>query len=55
MHADLILVLDDGRLAEQGSHAELLRSGGVYAALQRRQLLAEDLDGDLLAAAGEGA
>ena len=53
MHADLILVLDDGRLAEQGTHAELLRRGGVYAALQRRQLLAEDLDGgDLLAAAG---
>jgi ATP-binding cassette subfamily B protein len=56
MHADLILVLDDGRLAEQGTHAELLRHGGVYAALQRRQLLAEEVDGgDLLAAAGGGA
>jgi ATP-binding cassette subfamily B protein len=56
MHADLILVLDDGELAEQGTHAELLRQGGVYAALQRRQLLAEEVDGgDLLAAAGGGA
>ena len=55
MHADLILVLDEGRLAEQGTHDELLRKGGVYAMLQRRQLLAEDLaGGDLLAAAGDG-
>jgi ATP-binding cassette subfamily B protein len=56
MHADLILVLDDGRVAEQGTHAELLQRGGVYAALQRRQLLAEDLDGgNLLAAASREA
>jgi len=55
MHADLILVLADGRIVEQGTHGELVRAGGVYAALQRRQLLAEDLaGGDLLAAAGEG-
>ncbi|HEU0015885.1 MAG TPA: ABC transporter ATP-binding protein [Longimicrobium sp.] len=55
MNADLILVLDDGRLVEQGTHAELLRAGGVYAALQRRQLLAEQVAGDdLLAGAGGG-
>jgi ATP-binding cassette subfamily B protein len=54
MHADLILVLDDGRLVERGTHAELLRQGGVYAALQRRQLLAEQVAGDdLLAAASD--
>lgn len=54
MHADLILVLDDGRLVERGTHAELLRQGGVYAALQRRQLLAEQVEGDdLLAAASD--
>jgi ABC-type multidrug transport system fused ATPase/permease subunit len=46
MHADLILVLDDGRLVEQGTHAELLRRGGIYAALQRRQVLAEQVEGD---------
>jgi ATP-binding cassette subfamily B multidrug efflux pump len=31
--ADLILVIDDGRLAEQGRHQELLRRGGLYARL----------------------
>jgi len=32
-NADEILVLDLGRLAEQGTHDELIRRGGVYAAL----------------------
>jgi putative ABC transport system ATP-binding protein len=34
--ADLVLVLDHGRLVEAGGHAELLRRGGVYAELHRR-------------------
>jgi ATP-binding cassette subfamily B protein len=56
MHAELILVLDDGRVAEQGTHTELLQRGGVYAALQRRPAAGEDLDGgDLLAAASREA
>jgi ATP-binding cassette subfamily B protein len=55
MHADLILVMDGGRLVERGTHAELLRAGGVYAALQRRQLLAEQVEGDDLLAAAPGA
>jgi ATP-binding cassette, subfamily B, multidrug efflux pump len=55
MHADLILVMEDGRLVERGTHAELLRAGGVYAALQRRQLLAEQVEGDAVLAAGQGA
>jgi putative ABC transport system ATP-binding protein len=34
--ADLVLVMEDGRLVEQGSHAALVRAGGVYAGLHRR-------------------
>jgi ATP-binding cassette, subfamily B, multidrug efflux pump len=44
MDADSILVLDDGRVVERGTHAELIRAGGLYAALQHRQLLTEALD-----------
>lgn len=36
-HADQILVLDQGRIVERGSHAELLASGGYYANLNRMQ------------------
>ena len=36
-HADQVLVLDGGRLAEQGTHAELLARGGVYAHLHAMQ------------------
>jgi len=37
MHADQILVLDAGALAERGTHAELLDRGGLYAGLWQRQ------------------
>lgn len=46
MEADRILVLDDGRIVEQGTHGELLANGGVYATLLRRQLLEEELEDD---------
>ncbi len=37
--ADTILVLDEGRLIEQGSHAELIASSGAYCRLYQSQLL----------------
>jgi ATP-binding cassette subfamily B protein len=35
--ADVIFVLDEGRLVERGTHAELLEEGGLYARLYREQ------------------
>ena len=37
--ADQILVLDGGRIAEAGTHAQLLEQDGIYADMYRRQLL----------------
>jgi ATP-binding cassette, subfamily B, multidrug efflux pump len=41
--ADQILVLENGRVAERGSHGELVARGGLYAGLYRKQLLEEEL------------
>jgi ATP-binding cassette subfamily B protein len=41
--ADLIFVLDSGRIAERGTHDELVRHNGLYAQLHRQQLLEEEL------------
>lgn len=41
-NADLIVVMHEGRVAEQGTHAELLARNGAYAALHRLQFRDED-------------
>ena len=41
--ADQIVVLEHGRVAESGTHDSLVRHGGLYAELYRKQLLEEEL------------
>ncbi len=44
MNADLILVLDGGRMVERGRHTELMALGGTYAQLLHRQMLEQDIE-----------
>jgi ATP-binding cassette subfamily B protein/subfamily B ATP-binding cassette protein MsbA len=44
-HADLILVLEGGRIVERGTHAELMAQGGLYATLYGQQSLAPSATG----------
>jgi ABC-type multidrug transport system ATPase subunit len=50
VHADSIIVLDKGRLIEQGTHAELIARNGLYASLWSRQRQAEKAREELAAA-----
>jgi ATP-binding cassette subfamily B protein len=49
MRADIIHVMDDGRIVESGSHAELLAQGGQYASSWNAQMQAASADHDLVA------
>ncbi|KAJ7196441.1 P-loop containing nucleoside triphosphate hydrolase protein [Mycena haematopus] len=42
IEADLIIVLEDGQVAEQGTHEELLRKGGLYYSMWQEQASAEE-------------
>jgi len=42
--ADRIVVLERGRIVEQGTHAELVDAGGYYADLTQKQMLEEELE-----------
>lgn len=54
MHADQILVLDEGRIIEQGSHDELLTQDGVYQRIYNLQASIEsDLEEEINEAVGE--
>lgn len=42
--ADIIVVLDEGRVVERGRHDELIRNRGLYASLYTKQLLEQEIE-----------
>jgi ATP-binding cassette subfamily B protein len=51
-HADIIVVMDQGRVVETGSHEELMARAGMYAEMVERQRKSMTINGDVEAAAG---
>lgn len=46
IEADLIIVLQDGAVVEQGKHGELMKMEGLYYSMWQQQALLEDLEPD---------
>jgi ATP-binding cassette, subfamily B, multidrug efflux pump len=44
--ADFIIVMDHGRIIEQGSHADLLEADGYYAGIHRKHLIEKEFSGN---------
>ena len=43
-HADKIIVLEEGKIAESGNHRELIQANGIYANIYNKQKLKEEYD-----------
>ena len=51
--ADVILVVKDGKIIEQGSHKELIEKKGAYYSLYTKQFQEENMNASMEAAFGE--
>eukprot|EP00038_Savillea_parva_P030911 m.81314 g.81314 ORF g.81314 m.81314 type:complete len:1003 (+) comp9403_c0_seq1:317-3325(+) len=56
INADKIAVIDEGKIAELGTHSELVERGGIYASLVAKQMARQNnvLDSDALSPDGDG-
>ncbi len=45
-HASIIIVIEDGRIVQKGTHDELVAAGGLYTRIHEQQLLEEELEED---------